>query len=487
MSGFGRALRAEATKFRSVRGWVTGVLLGAGLMTVLGVLPGMSGTCNRSPTACVPPVGPGGQEVTDSFTYLHQGLTGDGSLTVRVATLTGEAPPGPGGDEPRLAPWAKAGVLIKDGTKPGSTYAAIMLTGTNGVRIQDDFTHDLAGRAGTGPRWLRLSRTGTTVAGAESADGVAWRTVGTVRLPALPTSAQLGLFVTSPQYAEESGVSGAMGGPTLATGTFDHVTRQGTWVTAAWTTDNVGDSGWSKAAEAGDTFTLSGSGDIAPAVSGAAGLGVGISQTLVGTFVALLFMVVVGAMVATGEYRRNLIRTSLAAVPRRGRFLAAKAVVLAAVTFVTGLAASAIVLTAGQKVLRANGVYVQKVSTLTEVRVLVGTAALLAVAAVFAMALGVVLRRGMLAVTSAVLTVVLPYLLAMTVLPTGAGQWLLRVTPAAAFAVQQATPRYAQVANLYTPPNGYFPLPPWAGLAVLMTWAVVALAGAALLLNRRDA
>jgi hypothetical protein len=43
------------------------------------------------------------------------------------------------------------------------------------------------------------------------------------------------------------------------------------------------------------------------------------------------------------------------------------------------------------------------------------------------------------------------------------------------------------VANLYTPPNGYFPLPPWAGLAVLMTWAVVALAGAALLLNRRDA
>jgi ABC-type transport system involved in multi-copper enzyme maturation permease subunit len=160
---------------------------------------------------------------------------------------------------------------------------------------------------------------------------------------------------------------------------------------------------------------------------------------------------------------------------------------VAGVTFVTGLAAAAIVLTLGQKVLRANGVYVQKVAALTEVRVLMGTAALLAVAAVFALALGVLLRRGTVAVTAAVLTVVLPYLLAMTILPTGAGQWLLRITPAAAFALQQTTPQYTQVANLYTPPNGYFPLPPWAGLAVLVIWTAVALVGAAVLLNRRDA
>jgi hypothetical protein len=486
MRGFGRALRAELTKFRSVRGWVAAVLLGAGLMTLLGVLPGMRGTCNRSPTACVQPVGPGGEEVRDTFTYVHQGLIADGSLTVRVASLAGEVPPGPGGDKPRLAPWAKAGVLIKDGTRSGSTYAAIMLTGANGVRMQDDFTHDRAGAAGTGPRWLRLTRTGATITGAESSDGVTWHTVGTVRLPGMPATAQLGLFVTSPQYAEQAGAAGAIGGPTLATGTFDHVTREGSWTGTSWTTGNVGDAG-SQATEAGGTFTVSGSGDVAPAVAGAAGVGVGISQTLLGTFVALLFMVVVGAMFATGEYRRGLIRTSLAAVPGRRQFLAAKAVVLAGVTFVTGLVAAAIVLTAGQKVLRANGVYVQKASMLTEVRVLAGTAALLAIAAVFAMALGVLLRRGTLAVTTAVATVVLPYLLAMTVLPTGAGQWLLRVTPAAAFALQQVTPKYAQVANLYTPINGYFPLPPWAGLAVLVAWATVALAGAAFLLGRRDA
>jgi hypothetical protein len=83
--------------------------------------------------------------------------------------------------------------------------------------------------------------------------------------------------------------------------------------------------------------------------------------------------------------------------------------------------------------------------------------------------------------------VVLPYVLAMTVLPTGAAQWLLRVSPAAAFALQQAAPEYPQVANLYTPPNGYFPLPPWAGLAVLAGWATLALGAAAVMLRRRDA
>jgi uncharacterized membrane protein len=43
------------------------------------------------------------------------------------------------------------------------------------------------------------------------------------------------------------------------------------------------------------------------------------------------------------------------------------------------------------------------------------------------------------------------------------------------------------VANLYTPANGYFPLAPWAGFAVLAGWAALALCLAAFLLRRRDA
>jgi hypothetical protein len=201
----------------------------------------------------------------------------------------------------------------------------------------------------------------------------------------------------------------------------------------------------------------------------------------------LIVMVVVGTMVATGEYRRGLIRTTLAATPSRGLVLAAKAVVVAAVTFVTGVLAAAVVVTLGQRVLRGSGVYVHAASAATELRVIAGTGALLAVAAVLALALGTLLRRGTTAVTAAVATIVLPYLLVFAALPVDAGRWVLRVTPAAAFALQQSAKQYDQVANLYIPAEGYFPLPPWAGFGVLAGYAAVALAGAAWLLRRRDA
>jgi hypothetical protein len=91
-------------------------------------------------------------------------------------------------------------------------------------------------------------------------------------------------------------------------------------------------------------------------------------------------------------------------------------------------------------------------------------------------------------VTTAVRVIVLPYPLAMTVLPASAGSWSLRVTPAAALAVQQAAPEYPQVARpLYTPANAFYTLPPWAGYAVLAGWAGLALGLAAFSLQRSDA
>ncbi|GAA4691980.1 ABC transporter permease subunit [Phytohabitans rumicis] len=494
MTGFGWLLRAEWTKFRTVRGWVVAMAVAAAAVVGLGVLAGGKGSCGSE---CVLPVGPGGEEVTDSFFFVHRPLTGDGSITVRVASLTGVLLP----DRPGLPPWAKAGLIVKDGTRQGSSYAAVMATAARGVRMQYDYTHDRAGRAGAvtaeSPRWLRLTRAGDAITGEESTDGATWTTVGTARLPGLPSTVQAGLFVTSPQYTEEfrdslTG-SGAMGGPSRATAAFDHLDRQGAWAGQDWTGEGIGERDGGPGdlrggfQPTGGGFTVTGSGDIAPAVPGAAGLGFSISQTLVGTFAGLIVVVVVGTMFVTAEYRRGLIRTTLAAGVGRGRVLAAKALVLGGVTYLTGLVAAAVVVTVGQRVLRGNGVYVHPASTGTELRVVAGTAALLAVAAVLALALGTVLRRGVTAITAAVAVIVLPYLLAMTVLPTGPAQWLLRVTPAAAFAVQQSSPQYDQVANLYTPVNGYFPLAPWAGLAVLAGWAALALAVAAYLLRRRDA
>ena len=113
---------------------------------------------------------------------------------------------------------------------------------------------------------------------------------------------------------------------------------------------------------------------------------------------------------------------------------------------------------------------------------------MLAVTAVLALAAGAVLRRNAAAVAGVIVAIVLPFLLAVTnVLPAGATDWLLRLTPAAAFAIQQALPRYPQVSWAYTPVDGYYPLAPWAGLAVLCGYAALALILAVFLLRKRDA
>ena len=50
----------------------------------------------------------------------------------------------------------------------------------------------------------------------------------------------------------------------------------------------------------------------------------------------------------------------------------------------------------------------------------------------------------------------------------------------------QALPHYSQVSYAYTLGNGYYPLTPLAGFAVLCGYTVLALAAATALLNRRD-
>jgi hypothetical protein len=367
-----------------------------------------------------------------------------------------------------------------------------MVTAAHGVRMQYDFTHDTAGRIQATAAWLRLDRAGSSVTAAESADGTSWHTIGSATLPGLPATVQVGLFATSPQYNEAvSGLlaNGIAGGASRATGIFDHLSPAG----GQWTGEAIGGPG-NVAAEdkggyraTGDGYAVTGSGDIAPSVSGAAGIGTTITQTLVGTFVGLIAVVVVAALFITVEYRRGLIRTTLAAGPRRGRMLAAKAVVVAGAVYPLGLAGAALVVEFGQRVLRGNGVYVHPASGLTELRLIAGTAALLSICAVLALAIGALVRRSAAAVATVIVVIVLPYLLSISVLPIGAADWLLRVTPAAAFAIQQSEPVYPQVDNVYGPNEGFFPLAPWAGFGVLCLWALAALALAAVRLRRSDA
>ena len=520
--GFGQLLHAEWTKFRTVRGWVAGLIVailiaaGIGLFVAaggaspscqsVGEPASTGGGCGSGPALTL---GPGGEPVTDNFYFVRQPLAGNGSITVRVTALTSLLPPagqvfGATPDRPGLVPWSKAGIIIRSSVSPGSAYAAMMATGGNGVRMQWNYTGDAPGLPGAvsaaSPRWLRLTRDGDTITGYDSADGVSWTTVGVVRLAGLPATVQAGLFTASPilppKAVNIAGVAQGGGGSTASSADFDHLSRSGAWPASTWTGgytegDQAAEAqGIGGFRQASGRITVTGQGDIAPALpQGEPGLSeVTVAAYLIGTFVGLIAVAVVATMFMTAEYRRGLIRTTLAASPRRGRVLAAKALVVGAAAFVAGLLGAVGAVILGTVLAHSRGSQIFPEPWPTEVRMIVGTGALVAVVAVLTLAVAAMVRRSVAAVTIVFAAIVVPYFLsAILILPTGVADWLLRVTPAAAFAVQQATPQYPQVQAYYAPVSGFYPLAPWAGFAVLCAWALAALGGAVYLLRRRDA
>lgn len=499
--GFGRVLHAEWTKFRTVRGWVLGTVGALVVICLVGLLA--TASSNEGGTdASELPVGPGGQAVNDAFYFMHQPLEGDGSITVAVSSLTGRVATTPTENKPGLAPWAKAGIIVKDSLEPGSSYASMMVTGDHGVRMQYDYTHDTAGLPGAAstdaPRWLRLERSGDTVTGSQSTDGSRWTGVGTARLSGLSESPQVGLYVTSPSATEETG-TGTGFIPAVATGAFGAPTLSGGWSGDSWQVRQVGDGAGTNGSYSGATkgevvssasgYRITGAGDIAPVAGGPAASGVRIvSNFLVGAFAGLIMMVVVAAGYVTAEYRRGLTGVTFAACPRRGGVLVAKALVVGCAAFLAGGIAAAVMVPFGGARSLANGFPVLTVPSSTELRVVVGTGLLLAVASVFALSVGAILRRSAVTITVVVVAMVLPYLLATaSVLPPVASDWLLKVTPAAGFAIQQTVTHYDQVVTVYSPAHGYFPLSPWEGFAVLCAYAAVAFGAAVVLIRRRDA
>jgi ABC-2 family transporter protein len=522
--GFAQALRAEWTKFRTVRGWVIGALVAALAMAGVGLLAAVGGRsaceavgvgANGQPVSgsssnCMPSfvLGPDGQPVSDSFYFVRQPLAGDGSITVRVTSMTGLVPPASGeqgsnvSNVPGVAAWAKAGLIVKENLTQGSAYAAVMVAAGHGARLQWNYTGDTAGLPGpvgpANPRWLRLTRSGDVITGYDSADGTNWTRVGAVTLAGLPPTAQVGLFTTSPDYDQVSqsfgGGTGGSGGPTQDTAVFDHLATSDGWTAGPWTGQYVGRPeipGVVGYHQSGGQFTLTGQGDIAPVPAGHGGpadSAATVSNYLLGTFVGLLALVVVAALFVTAEYRRGLIRLTFAAIPARGRVLAAKSVVVAIAGFAAGLIGAGIAVVAGEAITRARGYYAFPISGMAEARVIAGTAVLTAVASVLALAIAVIVRRSAATVAIVIIVIVIPYFLAESAaLPLGAGDWLLRVAPAAGFALQQPYPAYDQVTMLYAPISGYFPLSPLAGLGVLAAWTAAALALAAYRLRRRDA
>lgn len=279
--------------------------------------------------------------VADRFWFAHRDLGPQGSVTVRLTSMTGTITyPPPDHDEivPGLVPWAKAGIIIKAGQRPGSPYAALMMTGDHGVRLQHGYRHDIAGSAGRDvPHWLRLTRDGTSITGAESFDGQAWHTVGTVAVPGLPVTAQVGLFATSPGDLTVTGGAEQMRF-TQAVGVFDSVSLTGA-PEQEWRSNAVGElnrTDWERLHQpagarfaADGTITVSGSGDIGPiGEDGPPGADAGLS----GMAIALIAV----RLAAYPDHRSAFVTGALTGLITSGATLAAGRAILTAVILAWG-------------------------------------------------------------------------------------------------------------------------------------------------------
>jgi phosphatidylserine/phosphatidylglycerophosphate/cardiolipin synthase-like enzyme len=139
----------------------------------------------------------------DEFRFVYRSLTGDGSITVRVATLE------------KVQAWSKAGVMMRETLAAGSQHAMMVVSAERGLAFQrraaagGSMVHT-AGATATAPHWVRLARAGDTFSAYTSADGTTWTLVGTHTIAMTPT-----IFVGIPVTSHSDG--------TLATTTIDNV------------------------------------------------------------------------------------------------------------------------------------------------------------------------------------------------------------------------------------------------------------------------
>ncbi len=155
----------------------------------------------------------------DQFHFAYKRLSGLGSITARVVSVTD------------TDPWAKAGVMIRQTLEPGSTNAAMVVTPINGVSFQYRPTTDTDSisttQAGiTAPQWVRVTRSGNTLTGEYSADRTNWVMLGTATVPMLQ-DVYIGLCLTSHNVEEK------------CTAEFSDVDITGT-VTGDWQSQDIG-------------------------------------------------------------------------------------------------------------------------------------------------------------------------------------------------------------------------------------------------------
>jgi ABC-type transport system involved in multi-copper enzyme maturation permease subunit len=199
-------------------------------------------------------------------------------------------------------------------------------------------------------------------------------------------------------------------------------------------------------------------------------------HSLGGLYLGQLIIAALGVIVITSEYSTKMIGTSLTAMPRRGTFIAAKAIVFGVIALVTGLIASFAAFFVGQAIMSSHHIN----ATLSQpgvLRAVVGGALFLTAVGLLGFGIGLLIRHTAGAISAAVALLFVASIL-VNLLPQNWQNHVDRLLPAIAGGYLWS------VVPQQGPPATFGP---WTGFAVLCGWAVVAIAGGMYLFRRRNA
>ena len=204
--------------------------------------------------------------------------------------------------------------------------------------------------------------------------------------------------------------------------------------------------------------------------------------SLTGVYLGQAVVAIVAVLIISNEYSTGMIRTTLAAMPRRLSVLAAKAVIVTGLILATGTVAILGSLLAGRLILPGHGfTAVHGFGALSlgdgpVLRATVGSVLYLALIALLSLGIATVVRDSAPAIGLVLGLLYLFPIVAALVTNKNVQRHLLQAAPMTAGLDIQAT---TGLRNL--------PLSPWAGLGVLAAWTAGALLAGGLLLRLRDA
>lgn len=193
------------------------------------------------------------------------------------------------------------------------------------------------------------------------------------------------------------------------------------------------------------------------------------STALIGVLFAACILGSLAVRAITSEYTSGMIRVTFTAIPGRNRVLAAKVAILAAIAFPVAMATNVASFFIGRQILAAKDVSMSLGQPGVTKAIVFGALAVSAVT-VIGLGLGGIIRRTAGATTALLLGIMGSQIFGLA-LPAGARQYLPGPALQAVTSVQHL--------------NGV--LSPAKGLAVMVAYAVVAIAVASRLIGGRDA